>query len=115
MASSSNLAMRQDSMVPETRKFVEGYGFLSFDRNLSNTYWKQLKDTDANTGLHALKISKKVLYRAAKVAGKFIGNKVAEKIVKPKSAFNENLWDIEERIIPSENGEKMLNESRQVL
>ena len=39
-----------------TRKFVKGYEFLSFARNLSNKYGKQL----FNTGLDTLKtVSKK--------------------------------------------------------
>ena len=47
------------------RKYIKGYRFLSFARNLSNRYEKQLLDTAAKTGLHALKLaSKKVVHKA---------------------------------------------------
>ena len=38
-----------------TRKYVKGYGVLSFAKNLSNKYGKQLIDTATKTGLDALK------------------------------------------------------------
>ena len=41
MTHSSNLAMQLNSIEPRTRKYVKGYGFLSFARN----YKKQLLDT----------------------------------------------------------------------
>ena len=44
---------------PSTRKYVKGYRFLSFARNLSNKYKKQLWDT----GLEA---PKKVIHKAVK-------------------------------------------------
>ena len=43
-----------------TKKFVKGYGFLSFARNLSNKHKKML----LNTTLDSLKTaSKKVVYK----------------------------------------------------
>ena len=54
MTPSLNLAMRQYSMEPRTRKYVKEYGFLSFARK----YNKELSDAR----LHALKtFSKKLL------------------------------------------------------
>ena len=38
-----------------TRKYVKGYGFLSFPRNLTNKHGKQLLYTPSKTGLDALK------------------------------------------------------------
>ena len=46
------------SIEPRTRKYVTGYGFLSFARNLSNKYGKQLLDIGINA-------SKKVIHKAA--------------------------------------------------
>ena len=44
-----------------------------------------------DTGLDTLKIaSKKVVHKAAKTAGKFIGNKIADKSVKRKYVIDEN-------------------------
>ena len=47
--------------------------------------------------------------------GWFIGNKIADKIVKQKAALIENLKDVEEIIILPEKREEILNELRQVL
>ena len=50
--------MSQYSVEPRTRKYVRGYGFLSFARNVSKKYKKQLLDT----GLDALKtVSQKLV------------------------------------------------------
>ena len=44
----------------------KGYGFLSFARNLSNKYGKQLMDTATKAGLDALKTaSEKVIHKTA--------------------------------------------------
>ena len=50
------------SMEPRTRKYVKGYGVLSFARNLSNIYRKQLLGTE----LHAVKTaSKKIVQKSS--------------------------------------------------
>ena len=38
MTRSLSLAMRRYSIKPRTREYVKGYGFISFERNLSNKY-----------------------------------------------------------------------------
>ena len=77
--------MTRYSIEPRTRKYVKGHGFLSFARNLSNKYEKQLSDTLTKTGLDALKsASKNVIHKVAERTGEFIGNKIADKIVKTK-------------------------------
>ena len=44
-----------------------------------------------DTGLDTRKIaSKKVVHKAAKTTGEFIGNKIADKSVKPKYVIDEN-------------------------
>ena len=78
------------SIEPRTRKYVKGYGFLSFARNLSNKYGKQLLGTATKAGLYALKTaSKKVVHEAAEARGELKGNKIADKIVKPKGKTRE--------------------------
>ena len=104
--------MRHYSIEPRTRRYVEGNGFLSFARNLSNKSRKQLLDA----GLDALKTaSKKVVNKTVERTCKFLGKKVAEKIVKTKHLIDENPRNIEEIIILSEKRKEILNESRQVL
>ena len=47
--------MERYSIEPITRKYVKGYGYLSFVRNLYNKYRKHLLNTAIKTGLDALK------------------------------------------------------------
>ena len=104
--------MKRYSVEPRTRKYVKGYGFLSFGRNFPNKYKKQLLDT----GLDALKTaSTNVIHKAAEATSEFIGNEIAEKTVKRKHGIDENPRNVEEIIIPPEKREEILNELRQVL
>ena len=69
-----------------------------------------------DAGLDALKTaSKKEIHKAAEATAKFIGNKIADKIVKPKHSIDVNPENVEEIIIPSDEREEILNELRQVL
>ena len=68
--------------------------FLSFARNLSNKYGKQLLDTATKTAIESLKTaSKKVVH---KVTDEFVGSKIADKVVTLKPVSDENLGDVEE-------------------
>ena len=55
------------SIEPKIRKYVKGYGFLPFARNLWSKYGKQLLDT----------ASKNTIHEAAEATGEFLGNKIA--------------------------------------
>ena len=56
------------SIEPKSRKYVKGYGFQSFARNISNKYGKQLLDTATKTGPDALiTTSKKVAQKATEI------------------------------------------------
>ena len=90
------------SIEPRTRKYVEGYGFLSFPRK----YKKQLLDT----GLDSLKIaSKKLVHKT----GEFSENRIAEAVTKSNDDENvkpaENSRTLEEIIIPLEKRDEVLN------
>ena len=98
----------QYSIKSRTRKYV----FLSFAIIFSNKYRKQLLDA----GLDAFKsASRKVVHKAAEATDEFLGNKIADKIVKPKHVIDENPRNFEEIIISPEKREEILNELRQVL
>ena len=108
--------LRTRNQEPRTRKYVRGYGFLSFARKLSNKYGKQLSDTANKTGLDALKTaSQKVVQKAAEATGEIILNKITDKIVKPKFLPAENLRSVEKIVIPPEKRQEILNELKQVL
>ena len=70
------------------KKYVKGYGFLSFARKSGDKYGKKLMDTATKTGIDAAKTSsKKVVQKTAEATGDLIGNKVVDKITsigKPK-------------------------------
>ena len=61
------------SVEPTTRKCVKGHGFLSFFRDSSNKYGKQLLDA----GIVA---SKKVIPEVTKATGEFLENKIADAV-----------------------------------
>ena len=82
--------MVQCFIEPRTRKYVRGYGFLSFAKK----YRKQILDK----GLNA---SKKVLHKAAE----FIGNKIADTVTKSNDNI-EKQEPIEEVIIPPKKERK---------
>ena len=70
------------SIEPIERRFVKGYGFMSFARNFSDKYSKFLMDK----GIDVIKTfsktagKKKILKETAKATGDLIGNKIADKI-----------------------------------
>ena len=96
------------SIEPRFRKYVKGYGFLSFAIKSGNKYGKKLMDTATKTGMDAEKTtSKREVQRTAEATGDFIGNKVADKITslgkpKEKEKTKENTKEIEETYIPPE-------------
>ena len=69
------------SIEPRERRYVEGYGFLSFARNLNNKYGQKLADSAKKSGIDAFKIaSKRAIQKTAEATGDLIGNKIADKI-----------------------------------
>ena len=64
------------------RKYVEGYGFLSFVREFGDKYGKKLIDTATKTGIDATKTaSKRVVQKTGEAIGDLIGNKIVDKII----------------------------------
>ena len=69
------------SVEPTERRYVKGYGFLSFARNLNNKYGQKLVDFAKKSATDALKIAgKKAVQKTAQATGDLIGNKIADKI-----------------------------------
>ena len=86
------------SIEPRTRKYVKGYGVLSLGRNLSNKYRGQLLNAVTKTRLDALKTAtNEVAHKAAETTKEFIGNKIANKIVEPKSMSEEIIIPLKQR------------------
>ena len=54
------------STEPKYRKYVKGYGFLSFAKNFGDEYGKKIMDTAIKTGINAAKLtSKSVVQKTA--------------------------------------------------
>ena len=88
------------SPEPRFRKYVKGYGLLSFARKLSDKYGKKLIDTATKKGIDAAKTaSKRVVQKTAEATGDLIENKIADKITsigKPKKTKQKNPKKVEE-------------------
>ena len=100
------------SIEPRERRYVKGYGFMSFARNFSDKYSKSLMDK----GIHVSKMfaktaGKKILKETAKATGDLTGNKIADKIMaKPsKKSQDEFINGIpKERYISPKERQKLL-------
>ena len=99
------------SIEPRQRRFVKGYGFMSFARNFDNKYSKSLMDLSKTFAKTA---GKKILKETAKATGDLIGNKIADKITaKPskKSHDDEVINGIpKERYISPKERQKIIDE-----
>ena len=102
------------STEPRFRKYVKGYGFLSFARKSGDKYGKKLMDTATKTGIYAAKTaSKRVVQKAVETTGDLIGKKIADKITsidKPKE--KEKTKEIKEIYVPPEKREQIIDDLR---
>ena len=100
------------STEPRFRKYVKGYGFLSFARKFGDKYGKKLIDTATKTGIDAAKTaSKRVAQKTAEATGDLIGNKIADKntsVGKPKE--KEKINKSEEIYIPPEKRQQIIDD-----
>ena len=102
------------SIEPRERRFVKGYGFMSFARNFSDKYSKSLMDKGIDLSKTFAKTAgKKILKERAKATGDLIGNKIADKItsVSKKSQSDEVNNEIpKERYISTKERQKIIDE-----
>ena len=65
------------SIESRERRFVKGYGFMSFARNFSDKYSKSLMEKGIDVSKKfAQTAGKKILKETAKATGDLIGNKI---------------------------------------
>ena len=61
------------------KKYVKGYGFLSFARKFGDKYGKKLMNIATKTWIDAAKTaSKRVVQKTSDARGNLIGNKIAD-------------------------------------
>ena len=98
------------STKPRFRKYVKGYGFLSFAKNFGNKYGKKLMDTATKTGIDAAKTaSKRVVQKTAEATGDLIGNKIADKITSISKPKEKETKKTEEIYIPPEKRQQIID------
>ena len=107
------------SLRPEYRKYVKGYGFLSFARKFGDKYGKKLVNTAANTGKTFAKTAgKRVMHKTAEATGDLVGNNIADKITsagKPKRTKKEKdedniMEEMQEIFIPPEKRKQIIKD-----
>ena len=77
------------STEPKYRKYVQGYGSLSFARKFGDKYGKELMDAATKTKIDAVKTaSKRVVQKTTEATGDLIGKKIADKITSLGKAKN---------------------------
>ena len=115
------------SLEPTYRRYVQGYGFLSFARNFGEKYGKKLMNTATKVGTskYSKKIidamskqgsefakteGKRIVKKSAEATGDLIGNKIVDKIISLGKSKNKEIETSEEEeiIIPPEKDNKSL-------
>ena len=99
------------STQPKFRKYVKGYGFLSFARKFGDKYGKKLIDTATKTGIDAAKTASKRVAQNSEITEDLIENKTADKITslgKAKSKEKEN--EKQEIYIPPEKRQQITDD-----
>ena len=96
------------SIEPRERRYVKGYGFMSFARNFSDKHSKSLMDASKKF----VKIAgKQILKVTAKATGDLIGNKIADKITAKPHNKDEVINGIpKERYISPKERQKIIDE-----
>ena len=94
------------------RKYVQGYGFLSFATKFRDKYGKKLIDTATKTGIDAAKTASKwVVQKTGEATGDLISNKIADKITLVGKT-KEKTDKPEEIYIPPEKRQQIINDLR---
>ena len=119
------------SIEPRERRYVKGFGFLSFARNigthaskvaknLNNKYGQKLADSAKKSATDVLEIAdKRAIQKTAEASGDLVGNFIADKITSikknPASESHSNAANNEipkERYISPQERQKVIDELR---
>ena len=96
------------SIEPRERRFVKGYGFMSFARNINDKYGKSLRNESKTFAKTA---GKEILKETAKATGDLIGKKIDDKITANPHNKDEVINGIpKERYISPKERQKIIDE-----
>ena len=111
------------SLQPTYKRYVKGYGFLSFARKFGDKYGKKIMNTATKTRINAAKkqgtdfaktAGKKIVQKSAEATGDLIGNKITDKITsigKSKNKEKENeANEAEEIYIPPVKRQQIIDD-----
>ena len=101
------------SIEPRERRYVKGYGLMSFARNVSDKNSKSLMGKGIDVSKTFAKTAgKRILKKSAKATGDLIGNKIADKITSAskKSHDEVNNEILKERNIDPKERQKIIDE-----
>ena len=101
------------SIEPRERRFVNGYGFMSFARNFNDKYNKSLMDKGIDVSKKFAKTAgKKILKETAKATGDLIVNKIADKITSASKKLHDEVNNeiLKERYISPKDRQKIIND-----
>ena len=97
------------STEPRERRFVKGYGFMSFARNFSDKYSKSFMDKGMDVSKKYTKTAgKKIHKETAKATEDLIGNKIADKITSASKKSHDDVNN--ERYISPKERQKIIDE-----
>ena len=97
------------SIEPRERRFVKGYGSMSFARNFRDRYSKSLMDKGIDVSKKFAKTAvKKILKETAKATGDLIGNKITSASKKTHDEVNNEI--LKERYISPQDRQKIIDE-----
>ena len=98
------------SIEPRERKYVTGYGFMSFARNFNDKYGKSLRGASKTFVKNA---GKEIFKETAKATGDLIDSKIADKITAKPHNKDEVINGIpKERYISPKERQKIIDELR---
>ena len=109
----------RNSIEPKERRYVKGYDFLSFARNIGTHATKVAKNMSEKYSQKLVDSAKKsAIQKTTKATGDLIGNKIADKITSAsKKSHNEEIQSNEvnneipkERYISSKERQQIINE-----
>ena len=121
------------SIEPRERRYIKGYGFLSFAKNFGNKYGKQLMNTAIKTGANfnskygkkltdaaiktgkdfATTAGKKIVHKSAEATEDLTGNKIADKIT---SASNHTMKKYSQmKLMKYQKRDKFLQKRQQII
>ena len=88
------------SIEPRDRRYVKGYGFLSFakniGKNISSKYSQKLVDSAKKSAADAIKTaSKRAIQKMAEATGDLHTNEIAEKITSSSKKYPKEFHSIE--------------------